>query len=88
MHTREQADATVGGRGAVQAKLTMGYVDEHLLEQVGEHRIANPFAQHQAHQRRMTRRSALNSEGGRVGLINACQPLLLSSPGSPPTWLP
>ncbi|WP_237723069.1 hypothetical protein, partial [Pseudomonas putida] len=33
---------------------------------------------------RMTRRSALNIEGGEVGLINACQLLLLSSPGSPP----
>ncbi|MNH46702.1 hypothetical protein D3C79_1095970 [compost metagenome] len=51
MHTREQADATVGGRGAVQAELAIGHVDEHILEQVGEHRVGHPLAQHQAHQR-------------------------------------
>ena len=51
MYACKQADTAVGWRSVVQAKLAMGYIDEHLLEQVGEHRVGDPFAQHQAHQR-------------------------------------
>ncbi|MNG11364.1 hypothetical protein D3C84_949030 [compost metagenome] len=50
MHTGEQADAAVTRRFVVQAEFTISDVDEHVLEQIDEHRVGDALTQHQPHQ--------------------------------------
>ncbi|MCY1434865.1 hypothetical protein D9M71_509410 [compost metagenome] len=50
MDPGKQADAAVARRFVVQTKLSISHIDEYLLEQIGEHRIGDAFAKHQAYQ--------------------------------------